>query len=62
MKVIFLQQVLHVAKKGEIKEVSSGYASNFLFPKKLAKAYTENIAESIEQAEQKKETARRILL
>jgi large subunit ribosomal protein L9 len=62
MKVIFLEQVLHVAKKGEIKEVSSWYASNFLLPKKLAKPYTDTLAESIEQAEQKKEAARRILL
>ena len=36
MKVIFLQHVIHVAKAGEIKEVSSGYAANFLFPQKLA--------------------------
>lgn len=62
MKVIFLEHVLHVAKKGEIKEVSSGYASNFLLPKKLAKPYTDAVANSIQQSEQKKEAARRILL
>jgi large subunit ribosomal protein L9 len=62
MKVIFLEHVLHVAKKGEIKEVSSGYASNFLLPKGLAKPYTKNIAESMQQSEQKKEAERRVLL
>jgi large subunit ribosomal protein L9 len=62
MKVIFLENVLHVAKKGEIKEVSSWYASNFLLPKKLAKAYTKNIEESIQQSEKKKESERRVLL
>ncbi len=36
MKVIFLQDVSHVAKAGEIKEVADGYGRNFLIPKKLA--------------------------
>lgn len=62
MKVIFLEHVLHVAKKGEIKEVSSGYASNFLFPKKLAEPYTSAIKNKIQQTEQKKEADRRMLL
>lgn len=62
MKVIFLQNVLHVAKKGEIKEVSSWYASNFLFPKKIAQPYTQEIEESINNIQAKKESDRRILL
>lgn len=36
MKVIFLDNVKGVGKKGEIKEVSDGYANNFLFKQKLA--------------------------
>ncbi len=36
MKVIFLQDVSHVARAGEIKEVSNGYGKNFLIPRKLA--------------------------
>jgi len=36
MKVVFLQDVPHVAKAGEIKEVADGYGRNFLIPKKLA--------------------------
>ncbi len=62
MKVIFLEHVLHVARQGEIKEVSSGYASNFLFPKKLAKVYTKEIEENIQKQKQKKESDRRTLL
>lgn len=36
MKVLFLQSIPHVAQKGEIREVSDGYARNYLFPHKLA--------------------------
>lgn len=62
MKVIFLEHVLHVAKPGEIKEVSSGYASNFLFPKNLAKPYTKAVEKSLKDQEHKKESDRRMLL
>lgn len=36
MKVIFLQDVKGSGKKGEVKEVSDGYARNFLLGKGLA--------------------------
>ena len=41
MKVIFLQDVKGQGKKGEVKEVSEGYARNFLLAKGLAKVATE---------------------
>ena len=40
MKVIFLEDVKGKGKKGELKDVSDGYARNFLLPKKLAKEAT----------------------
>ena len=48
MKVIFLQNIKGVAQIGNIKNVSDGYARNFLIPKNLAKPAT---AEAEKQAE-----------
>ncbi len=44
MKVIFNTDVRGQGKKGEMKEVSDGYARNFLLPRKLAvEATTDNM-------------------
>lgn len=37
MKVILLQDIKTIGKKGELATVSDGYARNYLFPRKLAK-------------------------
>ena len=42
MKVILLEDVKNVGKKGEIKEVADGYARNFLIRGKKAVAATEH--------------------
>ncbi len=43
MKVYLLKDVLGKGKKGDIVEVSDGYAKNFLIPKKLAVIATNEI-------------------
>lgn len=40
MKVILLQDVKSVGKKGQVVDVSDGYGQNFLIPRKLASAAT----------------------
>lgn len=54
MKVILLQDVKGKGKKGEVKNVSDGYARNYLFPKKLAEEATSGNLNAL-KANQKKE-------
>lgn len=58
MKIIFTKDCPGTAKKGEIKEVSSGFAANFLIPKRLAQVITPQMEAKIKkeskEAEEKK--------
>lgn len=55
MKVIFLKDVKGQGKKGEIKEVSDGYASNFLIKNKYAVKATDT---SLKILDKENETAK----
>lgn len=56
MKVIFLKDVKNVGRIHEIKDVSDGYAKNFLLPNGLAKTATPSSVKEIEakKADEKK--------
>lgn len=55
MKVVLLQDVKSIGKKGELKEVSDGYARNFLLPRKLAKEANAQAMNELKNAEAAKE-------
>jgi large subunit ribosomal protein L9 len=48
MKVILLEDVTKVGRRGEVRDVSDGYARNFLIPKKLALGATEGNLKNLE--------------
>ena len=56
MKVILLQDVKKMGKKGDVIEASDGYARNYLFPRKLAEEAT---ATALHVVNAKKENERK---
>ena len=50
MKVLLLADVKGSGKKGELVNVSDGYARNFLFPKKLAKEANAQVMNELKNA------------
>lgn len=54
MKVVLLQDVKSLGKKGELVNASDGYARNFLFPKKLAKEANAQAMNELKNAEESK--------
>ncbi|ABR31269.1 50S ribosomal protein L9 [Thermosipho melanesiensis] len=55
MKVVLLKDVSKIGKKGEIKNVSDGYARNYLIPKGLALEATPRVLKRLEAEKRKKE-------
>lgn len=48
MKIVLLKDVKNIGRAGDIKEVSDGYAKNFLIPQKMAVLATVQILSRIE--------------
>ena len=57
MKVIFNADVKGQGKKGELKEVSDGYARNYLLPRKLASEATPDVLNTFKLKEKAKQAA-----
>jgi len=49
MEIILLDNVKNLGSKGELKNVSEGYARNFLLPKKLAEIATKEAIETLKK-------------
>ena len=62
MKVIFLSDVKGKGKKGEIKEVPTGYAQNFLIKKNLAKEATSQAISELKGKQKSEEKAQAEIL
>jgi large subunit ribosomal protein L9 len=58
MKVVFLEDVSSKEKKGDIKEVSDGYARNFLLPRGLALPATQGAVKSAQKLTEERERKR----
>ena len=54
MKAILLQDIKSLGKKGDLVNVSDGYARNFLFPKNLAKEANAQAMNELKNAQQSK--------
>ena len=48
MRIILLDDVAKVGRRGEVRDVSDGYARNFLIPKKLALSATAGNLQNLE--------------
>jgi large subunit ribosomal protein L9 len=55
MKVILLDDVTKVGRRGEVREVSDGYARNFLIPKRLALSATAGNLKNLEHIKQQQD-------
>jgi large subunit ribosomal protein L9 len=52
MKVLFLKEVTGTAHAGDVKEVTPGYARNFLFPQHLAVVADDRVVDQVRKREE----------
>jgi large subunit ribosomal protein L9 len=56
MKVILLDDVAKLGRRGEVRDVSDGYARNFLIPKKLALGASAGNLKNLEHIKQQQDS------
>jgi large subunit ribosomal protein L9 len=56
MKIILLDDVAKVGRRGEVRDVSDGFARNFLIPKKLALTATPGNLKNLSQIKTQQDT------
>ena len=54
MRVVLLQDIKDLGKKGEVKNVSDGFARNFLIPKKLVVIASKSVLLDLEMKKKAK--------
>ena len=55
MKVILLDDVSKLGRRGDVRDVSDGYARNFLIPKKLALSATQGNLQNLDHIKKQQE-------
>jgi large subunit ribosomal protein L9 len=59
MKVILINDIKNLGRKGEVKEVADGYARNFLLPQKLVEIAIPEAIQKLENFQKEKEQIER---
>ena len=62
MRVVLLEDIKGTGKKGDVKEVSDGYARNYLLPKKLARQMTASVVNEITNRKNAEDHKRKVEL
>jgi large subunit ribosomal protein L9 len=57
MKIILMEDVAALGKRGEVREVANGYARNYLLPKKMALPATPGNVKNLEHLKRQRERA-----
>ena len=60
MKIVLIKDIPGIGRKGEVKNVSDGYALNFLIPRKLAELGTAHAVAHAERVRADEQAARKI--
>ncbi|MBI4158073.1 MAG: 50S ribosomal protein L9 [Candidatus Yanofskybacteria bacterium] len=60
MRVILLENIKNFGRMGDVKNVSDGYARNFLFPRKIAKPATDAALKEVDSLKKKLEMAQKL--